>query len=76
MCLAVPGKIIGLDKDFAVVDMLGFESEVFIGLINNACLGDFVLVHAGCAIEKLDPCAFDYFNSLCLELLEGEDYEP
>lgn len=75
MCLAVPGKVIRLDKDFAVVDMLGFESEVFIGLINNACLGDFVLVHAGCAIEKLDPSAFDYFNSLCRELLEDKDNE-
>lgn len=75
MCLAIPGRVVSIEKDFAVIDMLGFESEVFVALICEVQVDDYVLVHAGCAIEKIDQQAFDYFNSLCEEMLREDVYE-
>jgi hydrogenase assembly chaperone HypC/HupF len=75
MCLAVPGRVISIKEDFATVDMLGFESEVFIGLLGRLQPNEYVLVHAGCAIEKIDREAFDYFGGFCEEMLSEAVYE-
>lgn len=50
MCIAIPGKIISLDPPKAKVDFSGNIVNVNVGLIDPA-MGDYVLVHAGCAIE-------------------------
>ena len=54
MCLAIPGKIKSVDKknNTAVVDFNGIEREVNISLV-DVKKGDYVIVHAGFAIEKL-----------------------
>jgi hydrogenase maturation factor len=39
-------------------------------LVSDAAVGEYVLIHAGCAIEKIDEKAFDYYNKLCGELAE------
>lgn len=75
MCLAIAARIIRLEGAFAEVDMLGFQSQVYIGLIEEAAEGDFVLVHAGCAIEKVDAEAFDACTRLCMELAEVQQDE-
>ena len=54
MCLAFPGKIISIDKQQAVVDFDGVQKEVNISLITDAKKGDFIIIHAGFAIEKID----------------------
>jgi hydrogenase expression/formation protein HypC len=54
MCLSVPGKIIEIKGDNAVVDINGNKIEANIQLINDAKTGEYVLVHAGFAIEKID----------------------
>jgi len=50
MCIAMPGKIVELDGMKAKVDFKGTVVNVNIGLI-DARVGDYALVHAGCAIE-------------------------
>lgn len=56
MCLAVPGKIVSMAQDGgAVADMLGARREVSLRLVPDAALGDYVLVHAGFAIQVIDP---------------------
>lgn len=75
MCLAVPGRVIDIEENFAAVDMMGFESEVFIGLLEAVSIGDYVLVHAGCAIEKINLEAFEYYKSFCEEMLSEANYE-
>ncbi len=56
MCLAIPAKIAQLDGDgMATVDILGVTRSVSIDLTPQAGVGDFVLVHAGFAIEVVDP---------------------
>ena len=52
MCVAVPGKIVEINETNAKVDFNGNILQVNIGLV-KAKLDDFVLVHAGCAIEIL-----------------------
>lgn len=55
MCLAVPGQIIELnDGAQATLDMMGVQRPVSLALTPQAQLGDWVLVHAGFAIEVID----------------------
>ena len=54
MCLAVPAKIIELQGDFAFVDFGGVRRRVGTALVPQAVTGDFVLVHAGMAIEIIE----------------------
>lgn len=54
MCLAVPAKILEKTKGkSAVVDMAGAKKEVSLLMLDDAEVGDFVLVHAGFAISKM-----------------------
>lgn len=57
MCLAIPGKIISIKKvdsdSIAIVDYGGLKKEANLSLV-DASVGDYVLVHVGFAIEKVD----------------------
>ena len=56
MCLAIPAKITEMKDDgLATVDILGVTRDIALDLTPQATLGDFVLVHAGFAIEVVDP---------------------
>jgi len=55
MCLAVPMKIIDVRGDgMGVADLDGARSEVNLSLLDNPSVGDYVIIHAGFAIERLD----------------------
>ncbi len=54
MCVAVPMQIKKIDGDRGVVDIGGVEREVGLQLIKDAKVGDYVIVHAGFAIQRLD----------------------
>lgn len=54
MCLAVPGKIIQLDGTNAVIDVMGAQRTVAVDLIRDIQVGDYLMVHAGYAIGKVD----------------------
>ncbi|MGE5307803.1 MAG: HypC/HybG/HupF family hydrogenase formation chaperone [Deltaproteobacteria bacterium] len=54
MCLAVPGKILSIDKTIAEVELSGVVRKVDIRLVDGVKAGDYVLVHAGFGIEKID----------------------
>lgn len=55
MCLAIPAKITSIDEDnLATVDILGVTRQVSVDLTPQAAEGDYVLVHAGFAIEVVD----------------------
>jgi hydrogenase expression/formation protein HypC len=53
MCLAVPGKIVKIEGETAVADFNGIQKEINISLVKVG-LGEYVVVHAGFAIEKTD----------------------
>lgn len=55
MCLAIPAKITQIDDDkLATVDILGATRQISLDLTPQAGVGDYVLVHAGFAIEVVD----------------------
>lgn len=56
MCLAIPAKVAALEEgNLATVDILGVTREISVDLTPQAQVGDYVLVHAGFAIEVVDP---------------------
>jgi hydrogenase expression/formation protein HypC len=55
MCLAVPGKIASIKDNNAVADFNGVKRAVSLDLVPAAKRGDYVLVHAGFAIQVLEP---------------------
>jgi hydrogenase expression/formation protein HypC len=54
MCLAVPSKIIEINGPIAKVDVDGVIRETSLMLMDDAQIGDYVIVHAGFAINKVD----------------------
>jgi hydrogenase expression/formation protein HypC len=58
MCLAIPSKIIEIDKnDMAVIDVDGVRRKTSLLLLEDPAVGDWVIVHAGFAIKTLDEDA-------------------
>ncbi len=55
MCLGIPGRIVEIAESSAVVEVGGVRRAVFVELVDGVALGDWVIVHAGFAIERLDP---------------------
>lgn len=54
MCLAVPAKVIKIDGELAEVELGGLIRKASIMLVPDVRVGDYVLLHAGFAIQKLD----------------------
>jgi hydrogenase expression/formation protein HypC len=57
MCLAIPSKIVKIENNMATIDVDGVRREVSLLLLEDAQIGDFVIVHAGFAIQKIDEDA-------------------
>ena len=57
MCLGIPGRVVTLRENphLATVDILGEERAINIGMLEEALApGDYVLIHVGFALEKID----------------------
>lgn len=54
MCLAIPGSIVTIQGTSATIDMMGVQRDISLALTPQAQVGDYVLVHAGFAIEVID----------------------
>lgn len=54
MCLAVPARITKLNKNIAEVESLGVKKEIDVSLVPDVNVGDYVIVHAGFAIQLID----------------------
>jgi len=56
MCLAIPARVVALTSaDTARIDVGGVQKEVSIALVDDVAIGDYVIVHVGYALTKLDP---------------------
>ncbi|MEO0085149.1 MAG: HypC/HybG/HupF family hydrogenase formation chaperone [candidate division WOR-3 bacterium] len=54
MCLAIPTRLVAIDGDTAVGEVGGVERSISIMMTPDVKVGDYVIVHAGFAIQKLD----------------------
>lgn len=66
MCLAVPCKIVSIAGDIAKIEVAGVTREASLSLVEDPAVGDYVIVHAGYAIHKID-------ESTALESLKAFD---
>lgn len=56
MCLAIPAKVVELsDNEQAVIDLGGVRKTISVALLEQVELGDYVIVHVGYALNRLDP---------------------
>ena len=53
MCLAVPLQLVEINGNSAVGEAMGMRRNIRVDFIENPQIGDFVIVHAGFAIERL-----------------------
>jgi hydrogenase expression/formation protein HypC len=54
MCLAIPSRIIKIENQVATIDVDGIQRNASLLLLEDAGVGDYVIVHAGFAIHKID----------------------
>lgn len=55
MCLAIPAEILSIEGDEASVAVGEVKKTISLALVENVKVGDYVLIHVGYALEKLDP---------------------
>lgn len=56
MCLALPARIVEIrEQDIGIVDLGGVRKEVSLALVDDLQVDDYVIVHVGYALSKLDP---------------------
>jgi hydrogenase expression/formation protein HypC len=57
MCLAIPSRITKIENNMATIDVDGVQREASLLLMEDAKVGEYVIVHAGFAIQKIDESA-------------------
>ncbi|HEY5525231.1 MAG TPA: HypC/HybG/HupF family hydrogenase formation chaperone [Clostridium sp.] len=72
MCLAVPGKVLSLEGNKGVIEIGNMKREVFMHLLPDVTVNEYVLVHAGCAIQKVDEEEAKITMDILKELMENE----
>lgn len=72
MCLAMPAKILSIDGDEAEVDFGGAIRKTNVSMV-DAEVGDYVIIHAGFAIQKVDEQEARETLQLWNEFLESTD---
>lgn len=56
MCLAIPARVVSLPSpDTAIVELSGVRKEVSLALVDGVVPGDYLIVHVGYALTRLDP---------------------
>ena len=55
MCLAIPMRLVEIDGTAGVAEVDGVSRQVRLDLLPEVSLGDYVLIHAGLAIARVDP---------------------
>ncbi len=53
MCLSIPAKIISIENGIAKADVGGTVVEAGLHLVNDANVGDYILIHTGFALQKI-----------------------
>ena len=77
MCLAIPARVAEiLENDMAIVDLGGVRKEISLALVDDVAAGDYVIVHVGYALNRLDPEEAEKTLALFAEIAESPDASP
>jgi len=71
MCLAIPAEVIEINGDMATVEVAGNTRQVSIVLTPQVKISDFVLMHAGYALERIDAAEAEETLKLLEEFYEA-----
>lgn len=74
MCLAIPAQVVSLHEEdgTAVVSLGGLRKKVSLALVDGVVVGDFVVVHTGYAISRLDAAEAEKTLAMLRGILTGE----
>jgi hydrogenase expression/formation protein HypC len=76
VCLAIPGQVISIEdasNHLAMVEVAGVRRRINVGLIDDARAGDWVLIHVGFAMSRIDEAEAMATHRLLIEM--GAEYE-
>jgi hydrogenase expression/formation protein HypC len=76
MCLAVPGKVVEISGSTARVDLEGVVREANVSLLPGLEVGDYVIVHAGFAMERYDRGYARETLRLIREMVDAQPQQP
>jgi hydrogenase expression/formation protein HypC len=71
MCLAIPARVVQIEESLGLVELGGVVREASFMLLPDAQVGDYVLLHAGYALQKLDEAEAEETIRLLTELAEA-----
>jgi hydrogenase expression/formation protein HypC len=71
MCLAIPARVVQIDEGLGLVDVGGVVREASFMLLPDAQVGNYVLLHAGYALQKVDEAEAEETLRLLAELAEA-----
>jgi len=71
MCLAIPARVVQIEEGLGLVELGGVVREASFMLLPDAQVGDYVLLHAGYALQKLDEAEAAETIRLLAELAEA-----
>ncbi len=72
MCLAVPMRVVAIAGPVAQVEESGVRREARVDLLEDLAIGDYVIVHAGIAIQRLDQDEAEETLNLLREMFSAE----
>ena len=77
MCLALPCRVVELRaNDLALVEVDGVGREISLALLDDVAVGDYVIVHVGYALTRLDTDEAEKTLALFAELAEAAEGDP
>lgn len=77
MCLAIPAEVIELlPGSMGRVQIDGIVKVVSLALVDDVCIGDYVLLHVGFALSRIDPHEAAETLAILREMGELVDIEP
>lgn len=74
MCLALPVKVVDVGTGWATVDLGGVKKDISLALLDGVAVGDYVILHVGYALTRLDPEEAERTLALFAEM--GDPAQP
>ncbi len=77
MCLAIPARVAEiLENELAIVEVGEVRKQISLAMVDDVAVGDYVIVHVGYAINRLDPEEAAKTLALFAEIAEALDASP
>lgn len=77
MCLAIPARVAEIqENDLAMVELGGVLKQISLAMVDDVAVGDYVIVHVGYAINRLDPEEAAKTLALFAEIADALDASP